>query len=98
MSCSNYLTIGIFGGLGKETKSLWIPRSRREREFHRGCDGECHPAESLASMKTCGDPRESHIRAGLEGNCREGKLGGKTVQGTVSLRDKGRCFIKITEG
>ena len=49
-------------------------------------------------MKTCGNPRESHIRAGLEWNCREGKLGGKTMQGIVSLRDKGRCFIKITEG
>ena len=49
-------------------------------------------------MKTCGNRRESHIRAGLEGNCREGKLGGKTMQGTVSLRGKGRCFIKITEG
>lgn len=78
---------------------MWISRSRREREFHRGCDdGECHPAESLGRMKTCGNPRESHIRAAPEWNCREGKLGGKTMQGIVSLRDKGRCFIKITEG
>lgn len=83
---------------GKKPRVCGFPEAYGRENFSEAVTMENVILQSLGRVKTCGNPRESHIRAGLEWNCREGKLGGKTMQGIVSLRDKGRCFIKITEG